>query len=332
MATPVQWVCAILAAVPCVALPVRAAPMILNEYSAVADNRYLDGSDYDDALNPIQEDAYFATVPGLPDGRIEGNGGDWLELVVIVDHLNIQGWQLRWAETGVGDTTGADLWYGDADVEQGIIMFSSTAAIWSDLRKGTIITIGERGAVEVDTDWFGSDRNLTDGLSPGEVDMTIDLQTDLSYRPVFEAPDEDWWLHVSTRHEQAAPFDNRLVQTFSNVSGQAPGDFSVGDDDWQLAIVDDLGADIFGPIGEDISGGFSLSNREAACLQVDPSGSVGSADFDDVTLTTFGQPNQLDAWGLEYQSFRDLRIPEPMTMLLLAAGLPAALKRGRRRC
>ncbi len=47
--------------------------LVLNEYNAVASNKYLKGSGHDD---------YF--------GYVEGNGGSWLEMVVTRDYLNLQ--------------------------------------------------------------------------------------------------------------------------------------------------------------------------------------------------------------------------------------------------
>ena len=67
--------------------------LILNEWNAVSADSYLAGGSY--KVDTTKEDPHWATIPGLPDGRIEGNGGNWIELVVIQDHLDIRGWQLR---------------------------------------------------------------------------------------------------------------------------------------------------------------------------------------------------------------------------------------------
>ena len=60
-----------------------AAPLIVNEFNAVGGSQYLDGgtATMDGAGNTenLPEDTYF--------GRIQGNGGDWIELAVIGDHL-----------------------------------------------------------------------------------------------------------------------------------------------------------------------------------------------------------------------------------------------------
>ncbi len=97
-----------------------AADIILNEYNAVDSNDFLGGGDaaMDDAGGRAF-DTYF--------GRVMGNGGDWFEMVVIKDHLNMKGWQLDVYDNGTLDET----------------LTLTQDAIWSDLRAGTIITVAE---------------------------------------------------------------------------------------------------------------------------------------------------------------------------------------------
>jgi len=301
------------------------AAIILNEYNAVSSGNYLGGDDYRDEVDPIWEDIYFRTLPGLPDGRIQGNGGNWIELVVIEDHLDLRGWQIQWAEAGSNNTNGSDLWYGDAAVEQGIVTFSN-AAVWSDLRASTIITISEKDAIDVDTDWDGGgdDRNKTDGLDPGEADTTINLATDVSYDPFGG----DWWIHVSTRGEQARPEPlDRLVTSVTNNPNNDAGDFSVGSSRWELQIYNPAAGPNpdFGPVGEDVVGwgGGGVNSEETAMVKVDPTANVGPGDFDDLgndsRLSSFGQPNEwFDSAGQHFaQDFTSLR---PTTITLTSAG------------
>lgn len=96
------------------------ADIILNEYNAVDSNDFLNGGDAAvDEDGGRASDSYF--------GRVRGNGGDWVELVVITDHLDIRNWHLNIYEDNVLDET-LDL---------------TDHAIWSDLRSGTIITVAE---------------------------------------------------------------------------------------------------------------------------------------------------------------------------------------------
>jgi len=88
--------------------------LILNEYNAVASGERLDNGN---------SDSYW--------GRIDGNGGDWFELVVTSDHLDIQGWQL----SITNDTGGPE--------ETTTLLTFGTHGDLSDLRAGTILTVSE---------------------------------------------------------------------------------------------------------------------------------------------------------------------------------------------
>jgi hypothetical protein len=97
-----------------------AADIILNEYNAVDSNDFLNGGTASaDSDGGRASDSYF--------GRVRGNGGDWFELVVIKDHLDIRGWQLDIYENKILDET----------------LVLTAQPIWHDLRAGTIITISE---------------------------------------------------------------------------------------------------------------------------------------------------------------------------------------------
>lgn len=99
-----------------------AAEVILNEYNAVGGSGFLEGLD---------EDAFW--------GRREGNGDDWFELVVVADHVDMRGWDL----VITNDT-------GDPVDEETFVLTLSEDALWSDLRSGTIITVSEDLANNVD--------------------------------------------------------------------------------------------------------------------------------------------------------------------------------------
>ena len=96
------------------------ADVILNEYNAVSGSEFLGGGDSAaDENGGRASDSYF--------GRVQGNGGDWFELVVITDHLDMRQWQLDIFEDGSLDET----------------LTLTDHEIWSDLRSGTIITVAE---------------------------------------------------------------------------------------------------------------------------------------------------------------------------------------------
>lgn len=97
-----------------------AADVILNEYNAVDALAFLGGGDSAaDGTGGRAADSFF--------GRVPGNGGDWFELVVIKDHLDLRGWLL-------------DVFAG-GKLEETLSL--TAQPIWSDLRAGTIITVAE---------------------------------------------------------------------------------------------------------------------------------------------------------------------------------------------
>lgn len=96
------------------------ADVILNEYNAVDDIEFLNGGDASADVDGFRaSDSFF--------GRIQGNGGDWFELVVITDHMDMRNWKLDIYNAGALNET-LDL---------------TNHPIWADLRSGTIITISE---------------------------------------------------------------------------------------------------------------------------------------------------------------------------------------------
>jgi hypothetical protein len=120
------------------AAPVGAAPLIVNEFNAVSGSNYLNlgnaSTDGDGNSTNPPADTYF--------GRIAGNGGDWIELVVIADHLDIRGWTLDICDGGV---CGAHQ------------LTFANHVVWSDLRAGTIITVAEDESTDLSFNPGGGD-------------------------------------------------------------------------------------------------------------------------------------------------------------------------------
>jgi len=115
----------------------QGAPLIVNEFNAVSGSNFLNGG-----TMACDGDGNCATPPGDATlGRIQGNGGDWIELVVVADHLDIRGWQLDICE-GV---TCNDL-----------LVFSGDT-VWSDLRAGTVITVAEDQLTDLSFNTGGGD-------------------------------------------------------------------------------------------------------------------------------------------------------------------------------
>jgi hypothetical protein len=106
-----------------------AAPILVNEYNAVSAANFLDGAS--------------GTAADSTLGRIQGNGGDWVELVVVQDHLDLRGGSLSIEEGNAVRTT--------------TVLTFSQDALWSDLRSGTIITVAEDILTDSSYDPLGGD-------------------------------------------------------------------------------------------------------------------------------------------------------------------------------
>jgi hypothetical protein len=260
-----------------------AADLILNEWNCVGSTKWLNNPDAATATcaNPEgpdgfgcadDEDSFF--------GRVLGNGGDWIELVVTTDHADIRGWKIQWIELGSSDSDGTNIWWGNGNVPQGEITFSQSP-LWSDLRAGTIITITERPTA--------------DG----------GLDTDISFSPCGG----DWWINVNC-------FDSALVNCNANVFDPTTPDYDdpldVGNDNWRARIVDETGTIVIGLVGENAPGwaGTGINSKEVGKLEEDPNPTITpSSNYQDANNSTFGQPN---SWNNDFTGCRTYQDFEPL--------------------
>lgn len=290
------------------------AGLIVNEYNAVGSTRWLDSNT-----------AGGSTASDTTFGRVQGNGGNWIELVVTTDNLDVRNWELWWYENDAA-ANGSAIWDDTrtlAGVDaQGKIIFSNHD-FWSNLRQGTILTITE-------------EFSITTVNAQGQT-VVLDLSTDLSFRPRFD----DWHVNVSTLQEanSATP----LLTTVSNLTSFVPGSFSVGNDNWEILVVDALGNVQQGPVGEAYGGTGGVNSREVVKLEF-PSApasfedwqSIGNVGYKGGSSSSFGQPN-LWSGGTFTQDFSALRteaVPEASSIVMLSlAGLGgfAILRRQRGR-
>jgi len=155
--------------------PAFPAHIMLNEYNAVDNAKYLNGGDAESDLDgEYASDSYF--------GRIWGNGGDWFELVVITDHLDIREWKF-------------DIWVNGAYRET---VSLTNHPVWSDLRSGTIITISENIPDDVSYD------PVYDPYDPNAGDWLINVRAN-NYgtgtyieRQNFPVNNSNWQLKIKT--------------------------------------------------------------------------------------------------------------------------------------
>ena len=263
------------------------ADVIINEFNAVSGGNFLS-----------EQDSFF--------GTIAGNGGNWIELLVVGEGfgttVDMTGYQINWGEdeSDNGEYESAEL---------GTIVFGDDP-LWSAVQSGTIITI-------VETD--------NDGLTP----------TDTSFNGV-----DDWHINVATLEEFGNANPLITADTGENGIGD-DGMFSVGADAWFGEVRDAEGNLLFGPVGEDVDnwGGGGVNNEETGRLELSTTGgltayqSATALNFDDSDNSTFGTANVWSG-GDNVQNFAGLRtaaVPEPSSLTILALGTTAMLSRRRRR-
>ena len=135
--------------------------LILNEWNAVSSTNLINGGD-----------SFF--------GSTAGNGGDWFELVVVEDNLDVRGWQLELADSD-----------GPAPEITDTFIFADDPLL-ADLRAGTIITVAEDVADDV-------------SFQPATGDFTINLQANTdddgafftaSSQSNFDTNNNDWQLRI----------------------------------------------------------------------------------------------------------------------------------------
>ncbi len=95
--------------------PAHAADVVVNEYNAVREDLFLQGD---------KSDPYL--------GRRLENGGDWFELVVITDHLDMRLWDFVVVNNA-----------GVMGMEETFVLTLTNDPVWFDLRAGTVITVSE---------------------------------------------------------------------------------------------------------------------------------------------------------------------------------------------
>ena len=110
------------------------AVLFLNEYNAVSSTKWLNGGD-------ASADSAGGQASDITLGRIQGNGGDWFELVLTESAIDLRGWQLDIYVLGVLDTT----------------LVLSQDVLWTQLEAGTIITVAETQPEDVSYDPLAGD-------------------------------------------------------------------------------------------------------------------------------------------------------------------------------
>ena len=235
--------------------------VILNEYNAVDSANFLNGGTTgSDDDGGTASDSHF--------GRIEGNGGDWFELVVVGD-----------GTAGTTDLRGFSIEVGttedDGSFDAGSLIVLSTDSYWAAVPNGTILTFTEDNTANggLDTDIERVDNLASDGY----------IWTNV-------------WLGDTTRLGYTDENTNGYMIGGGLVSG-----LGIDNDDTQFIIADASGNVVFGIAGEGVAPTGGVSDTEVFELEDDPSPSITVLDeagtstpgYDDgASGSTFGSPNQ----------------------------------------
>jgi len=108
------WGCLLALIVPAAAIAAPPHDVIVNEYNAVKETGYLEGTKSDARL-----------------GRRFENGGDWFELVVTQANVDMRGWQI-------------DIRHRTGEIDEELVTLTlSQSDIWFHPLPGTIITVAE---------------------------------------------------------------------------------------------------------------------------------------------------------------------------------------------
>ena len=231
------------------------AAIILNEYNAVLPGALLD-------LNGT--DSTF--------GRLAGNGGDWFEVVVIEDHLDLRGWRF-------------DLFTNDfGSVRQTASLRLGQDELLADLRAGTIITVAESVPEDLSYDPANDDWTINLQANTAQAGTLWENQTD------FDTNNTKWRLVIR----------DAALQVRAPIAGETePWDdanFGVsGNEVMHLAVDPTATPDLVVDYQDSVSSSFGAPNPTAGGLQdfdslrpdVQPPGEVncsGTLDIVDALL------------------------------------------------
>lgn len=278
-----------------VQLPDYSDALIINEYSGVSKNRYL-GSDNFDGTNYDLDPATGRPALGEPGrdtffGRIRGNGGNWIELVVLEDHLDIRGWRILWAEAAeqpLEESGQEQRWYAEEWIPPRYVApywngrawepgywepgywrpgywalepayernwWPDGRDPWYGARYGVDGTQIKQGIIEFSNESLWADLRAGTIITLAEKASVMDDQGAAVLQGTdtsFAPSSGDWWIHVSARDESGDP--NALIRCTHNQMDEDACAFSTGHHDWQGIIQDQYGQDVFGPIGERVAG------------------------------------------------------------------------------
>ncbi len=253
-----------------VVLP-SSSEVIVNEVNCVSSSNQINGG-LVDAVSKDGSDTFFGTV--------NGNGGGWLELVVVGNGaagstVDMRGWKIE-----IDDAAGAVFAADD-------MIVLSQDSYWAAVPAGTIVTFTDQTTAQGGLDtWINkvNKRGVAGGTALGAGGYS--------------------WSNILV-------FDSNYVNQAASVIG---GGLGISSSSAQIRILKADNSVVAGPAGEGVAPLSGVSSTEILELEVDPSPSVSPADtyvnsatdtvpvYGDGSGSTFGEPNRR-AGGTEAQNF-----------------------------
>ena len=167
--------------------------LILNEWNCVGDLKQLDGGD--PAFTPKEN----------------ANGGNWIELVVVTDNLDITGWTLEWAND---------------DPNNGSVTFSNDT-LWQDLRAGTIITIMEWDT-NIEYSIEDSDTSFDPNTGDWHIHVALHDDTYVSHSGAFKVDNDNWRMRIMDGATVVQGWIGESISGWSSGSGNGINSREVG--------------------------------------------------------------------------------------------------------
>ena len=234
-------------------------------------------------------------------GRIQGDGGNWIELAVTQDHSNLSGYTFNWSEQKKDAN-------GDYQTHSGYIKLSNDP-IWSNMRAGQIITISDsNSAPEIRDQWPQNDPSsgflqlpYPPGTNPTNTGYSYDLSTNTEFDPIAngtatnaQGSGADWHRQFYLNEGITNPATGTAQNTQYFAAGSS---LALNNHDWSMTIKGASGNVVQGPIGEASpnwgtnTGAGGVNSEEVINNDFNPTTGESNANYEDCDWSTFGLPN-----------------------------------------
>jgi hypothetical protein len=256
------------------------ASIVLNEYNAVAADTFLNGGNAltDDDGGPLSADTHF--------GRIIGNGGAWVEFVVVgnggTSPVDLRGWKVE-----IGTNNGSGF------IARNTLALSNHAN-WQSVPPGTILTFIDRNTAQ---------GGLNSGFALRDRRTTVG----------------DIWTNIWMGDPTFLTYSGVAQNGYTLASGVVGG-IIIDNNATQFRVKNSLGQIVYGPAGEGVAPPSGTNSKEVFELEGHPTPSVSPIDassatgfgYDDgASESTFGHPNNwLNGTTALTQRFNVLTAPE----------------------